>query len=229
MPLSCIFKTGNNKYKEKAMSFIREEYKKEWKFFKTEMKYIFFIMLLLMIVLIVGSHFAVTELFKAKPEALNMIYEMMSSLMEGVDLGEETALVSSVKLFFNNARACLLAILFGVIPFIFFSLYSFLLNGFLVGAVTAFSGTATQLGVGFMLAALLPHGVFEFPAIVYSCALGVYICKETNKIIFKKSSKRISEIVLETLRSYVLVILPLLVAAAFVEAYITMIVAMKFV
>ena len=211
------------------MKYIIEEYKKEWLFFKKEMKVIFLIMLVGLILLMVGSHFLLSALIKSQPGLINSIAATIQEALSGVDLANDSPFTSVIKLFFNNARVCLISISLGIVPFLFLPIFTYFINGAIVGAVTAFSSAVANFGLSFFIASLLPHGIFEFPAIVYACALGIYLCKENTKIVLKKSDKRFINVAIDTLRSYVIVILPLLVFAAIIEGTITINIAMKFI
>ena len=79
------------------------------------------------------------------------------------------------------------------------------------------------------LAALLPHGVVELPALLLSLAVGLYICGQLSRRCRKDQSAR-SLWSCMTLASQMLlwVLVPLLLIASFVEAYVTPAVAALF-
>lgn len=211
------------------MNYLKKEYKKEWQFFKKEMKILFPVLLVSIVLLTILSHYIFAEVYKSDANAINSVSKVIQGSMSGIDLSKDTHMVSILKLFFNNARASLIAISLGVVPFLFLPFISFFANGILVGMVTSLAFQTGGFSLSFFLASLLPHGIFEIPAIIYACALGIYLCKETTKILLKRSDKRLSNVIADTLRGYVLVILPLLIVAAIIEATITMQIAMRFV
>jgi stage II sporulation protein M len=111
-------------------------------------------------------------------------------------------------IFLNNAKAALLSILLGVF-FGIFPVAVLIVNGYLVG----FTGriASEEFGLSIMLR-LIPHGIFELPAILISVGLGLkmgmVLLKERKE--FKKEFKK-------AIKFYLLVILPLLLIASIVE------------
>lgn len=71
-------------------------------------------------------------------------------------------------------------------------------------------------------AGILPHGIFELPALIIASACGVCLCRNMCRLV-TSSPKRASmvELLSDLLRVLLLLILPLTVAAAFIEAYVT--------
>lgn len=73
-------------------------------------------------------------------------------------------------IFFNNSLSCFFAIFYSSL-FGFFSIFSSILNGFLIGFVSNMVISST--GNFFSLWQLLPHGIFEIPAVLISMGLGI--------------------------------------------------------
>lgn len=111
-------------------------------------------------------------------------------------------------IFFNNLNVSFLIILsgifFGIIP-----LFMLLSNGFIVGFVAQKVVSAEGL---LTLWKLLPHGIFEIPAVLISAGLGIKIGFE---ILSKKGSFR--DNVRKSFLSFVLIVIPLLIIAAIIE------------
>ncbi len=74
-------------------------------------------------------------------------------------------------IFSNNITSSLMALFFGVF-FGFFPIFNALFNGALLGYVYSQASLVAGYGV---IWRLLPHGVFELPAIFISLGLGVYV------------------------------------------------------
>lgn len=92
-----------------------------------------------------------------------------------------------------------------------------------VGVIVSF-GTIMGFQIGkIMLVSFVPHAVIEVIPICYSVAVGMYVNKNVVRKFFvrHKPSASISIVSLHALRSYLFVIVPLFLFAAFVEAYIT--------
>jgi stage II sporulation protein M len=119
-------------------------------------------------------------------------------------------------IFFNNSIKSLMVIvlgpLFGIVP-LFFTI----MNGGILGL--AMNRVIESKGLAFALAAILPHGIFEIPAILASSAIGFRLAWEILKKIF--SSGNILRELRRGLRFFLFRIAPLLLVAAFVEAFIT--------
>ena len=90
-------------------------------------------------------------------------------------------------------------------------------------------GDFAGLPLSLYLAALLPHGIFELAALVLAAACGVYLCRNIGRLV-TNSPKKIPavELLTDLLRVLVMVIAPLTAAAAFIESYITPVIASFF-
>jgi stage II sporulation protein M len=116
----------------------------------------------------------------------------------------------------NNSFKGLLFMLGGVLaglPSLFFIVF----NGFFIGWLSYIVGS--ERGLIFVLAALLPHGIIETPAIILSMTMGVSIGYEfINRIRGGGNLRR--EISL-AIGLYIRRIIPLLVLAAVIEVTVT--------
>ena len=72
------------------------------------------------------------------------------------------------------------------------------------------------------VAGILPHGIFELPALVLSIACGVYLCRNMCRLV-TSSPRRVPMVALlgDLLRVLVVLVAPMTVAAAFIECYVT--------
>src|SRR3989344_2332310 len=97
--------------------------------------------------------------------------------------------------------------IFGILP-----LLSIIANGYLVGFV---SSMAVQEAGFNSLWRLFPHGIFELPAVFISFGLGI----KFGTFIFKKNKKdAFKEYLINCLRVFIFVIIPLLIIAAIIES-----------
>ena len=134
---------------------------------------------------------------------------------------DETGRMSVFGLLMNNWRAMLLSALYGLIPFAFLPLMSLVSNGALIGVLAGIY-QANGMSLTALLAGLVPHGVFELPAIVLSIACGVRLCWNMCLLVTGSPKKvPFPELAEELLRVLVLVVAPMTVAAAFIECYVT--------
>ena len=101
-------------------------------------------------------------------------------------------------------------------------------NGFLIGLMAAYY-QISGLPLSLYRAALLPHGIFELAALVLAAACGVYLCRNIGRLV-TNSPKQIPavELLTDLLRVLGMVIAPLTAAAAFLESYITPVIASFF-
>lgn len=92
-------------------------------------------------------------------------------------------------------------------------------NGFIFGFVSKLTLTK-NLGILIFIEGVLPHSIFEFPAFLISAAMGI----RTGIIIFGTRKDRMKNLIShlkELAIIYLLVIIPLLVIAAFIEAFVS--------
>lgn len=152
--------------------------------------------------------------------AMAAIQNFMDHIAESGVIDEEGQM-SVFALLMNNWRAMLVSAAYGFLPFLFLPLISLLTNGVLLGMLAAlFMAQGTSLLA--YLAGILPHGIFEIPALVFSIACGVYLCRNMCRMVTNHPGKAPLLAVLEDLlRVMVMIVAPLTVAAAFVECYVT--------
>jgi stage II sporulation protein M len=121
-------------------------------------------------------------------------------------------------IFFNNAVKTLLAIVlgivFGIVPMIFL-----LANGIALGV--AWSVSAATRGPWISLLSVLPHGILELPAIFLGTSIGLSLGHGGVRRMTGKSKIHSGGDMVHGLRYFFTVIIPLLLAAALVEAFIT--------
>ena len=72
------------------------------------------------------------------------------------------------------------------------------------------------------LAGILPHGIFELPALLLAGAMGVRLCLEMIRWVLRKPcTHTFPELLMETARFFLLIVTPLLVLAGLAEGYLT--------
>lgn len=150
--------------------------------------------------------------------------QTMNSFMEQV---EQSGVVTSegemsvFALLMNNWRAMLISAAYGFIPFLFLPVVSLVSNGVLLGMLAALFVSQGASLLAF-LAGILPHGIFEIPALVFSIACGIHLCRNMCWLVTSRPDRTPLPAVLEDLlRVLVMVVAPLTVASAFVECYVT--------
>jgi len=128
-------------------------------------------------------------------------------------------------IFLNNAIKSVLIIFagafFGVLP-----LFFLVINGMVIGYLAELQ---TQTGqFGYFLKGILPHGIFEIPAIVLACAYGLKFGAIVSKGLFGLLSNRSRQAFAADLQRFRKISLPLiglligtLLVAAIVESVVT--------
>ncbi len=152
--------------------------------------------------------------------AIQPVLEQFADLAEK-SKEQDSALYTGMLIFFNNATACAMMVLFGcflALP----AMFSLLMNGMVIGVL--FSQIAAQ-GVAstweLIVFGLLPHGIFELPAVMISAALGIKLGIVLIKPLKEKTRlESFGFVWLEVVKSAG-VILALLVIAALVEGAVT--------
>ena len=102
--------------------------------------------------------------------------------------------------------------IFGLFP-----VFTLLFNGYLIGGIL--SEVSASYGLTYTLMGIVPHGIFEIPAFIYSTVLGLKLARLAVKTSFK--GEVLSETYINYLWRIVKIIMPLLFIAALIEAYVT--------
>lgn len=198
------------------MKFIKENYKKAFLYLKNNLyKIIIICSILFILCMIFGIIFG----YKYS----DITEQILKGFIEGKsDIISDTGNINALLLIKNNIVACCVSIILGFFPFIFLTILTLSLNGFLVGVTLGFGQTIYNMSIiKIFVFGILPHGIFEIPSLVISMAMGLYLCLNITKKIIGKSCEKIFIILIEYIRIFICVILPLLIIAGFVESYIT--------
>ncbi len=124
----------------------------------------------------------------------------------------------AVAIFLNNSvktlAAILLGLAIGIVPALFL-----VVNGVVLGVV--FFLSSHSRGVWPSLLAILPHGILELAAVFLGTAIGLMLGDHVLKRILKKSEAKIKTELGRALRFFAIVIVPMLLIAALIEAFVT--------
>ena len=179
-----------------------EQYSKSWAYIKSSRNYIFTAIILFFVFAILGYFIRVPE------ELSNLILQYIQELLVKTEGLGAWGLISFV--FFNNVQSGLFSFIFGAL-FGIFPVIIAIFNGFILGFV---SNMAVQKGGISVLLDLLPHGVFELPAIFISLGMGLRF----GSFLFRKNPAENFRIYFwEGLRVFIFVVIPLLIVAAIIE------------
>jgi len=191
------------KLREKTKrNFFTENYTKSWVYLKESMNFIYIIIGIFLFFSLVGFFIPVPELMQEK--ILDFIKELLNKTegMSQIDL---------IKfIFLNNLQSSFSGMIFGFLLGIF-PVMAAIANGYLLGFVALIS---VDNGGWLILFKLLPHGIFELPAIFISLGLGLKL----GTCIFRKEIlKNFNEYFINSLRIFLLIVIPLLLIAGIVE------------
>lgn len=130
------------------------------------------------------------------------------------ELTEKTAGMSMLQIILfilkNNLMSSFVSMLAGIFLGIFPVITTFI-NGYVLGFI---SNKTVALQGHAILLRLLPHGIFEIPAIIISLGLGI---KLGMFIFYKEKRKYIVENLENCLRVFVFIVLPALILASIIE------------
>ncbi len=151
------------------------------------------------------------------PDVSNTVMTWFDNALSDSGIVQEDGSFSALALFGNNLRAMVFSVLYGFIPFLYLPALSLGVNAMLIGVLTSL-----MQGRWLLLAAgLIPHGVFEIPALFLSLAAGLCLCKNINTYIRRNEKGVMRPLLLNILRVMLLLLVPLLALAAVMEAYVT--------
>jgi len=138
-----------------------------------------------------------------REEIIAMLKELVLSI-EGLGMFELAWFI-----FLNNLAAGFMAFVLGIGLGVF-PLVTCVVNGYLLGLVAR---EAVMVEGIWTLWRILPHGVFELPAVLFSIGMGLKL----GGSIFSFKKGEVERSFVEGLRVFVFVIFPLLIVAAIVE------------
>lgn len=173
-----------------------------WNYLKESRIYFLIIFCLFIVFILIGF-------FLPAPQFIDDLIQKF--LKELVD---RTAGMNFYQLFIfileNNITTAFFGFIFGFVLGLVPLLLT-IFNGYVLGYVARM--TADILGY-VQLFRLLPHGIFEIPALIISLALGLKI---TRFIFYKKSGRQLKYDLENSLRVFLFVVIPLLLIAGLIE------------
>jgi len=182
--------------------YMLSNFKSALKSVKELKNYFFFILILFFLVGIFGFFFP--GFFEKQ------ILELIADLIEKTEGMSSFELISFIVS--NNVQSSFfglfLGVFFGIAPIIVTVVNGYVL-GFVANKTVAIEGFA-------ILWRLLPHGIFELPAIILSLAVGLKL----GMFLFISKNKSLKELwkwIKDAIRVFVFIILPLLAIAGIIE------------
>lgn len=139
------------------------------------------------------------------------------------ELADEGHLELTATFFITNNTPPFLAAILGALTLGFLTVVIMVFNGVLVGNIVAVAGT--EMGFGVVLALLAPHGIFELPALFIAAGVGFRFLHRAGQRIAGTRAALFTRSYLQRTAALVVLAWLILVLAAFVEAYVTFLVA----
>ncbi|HHW35693.1 MAG TPA: stage II sporulation protein M [Bacillales bacterium] len=206
---------------------MKEIYLKEFEVYKKSYQKSFwwtFIISIIILIVCFTLSFSMADFFIKQTEDIAESIANNMAKMSGKEINELSDIQTFLLIFWNNLKVVTITILLGIIPFYrlssFFTIFQFSVVGVVFGGLFAMGHNV----INAFTFSFLPHAIFELTALVYSVAIGNFINKNILAKVFfrkKKDSEPIGNLLKPSLRSYLFVVIPLLLIASFIEAFIT--------
>lgn len=178
-------------------------YRRSWGFLKEIKVYFLIVSIIFVVFALIGFIFPIFF--------VDLIAEFVKRIAE-----QTSGLGFSSMLFFilsNNISTAFFGMIFGVLLGIF-PVFNAVLNGYVLGFVM--NKTAEVAGTSILLR-LLPHGIFELPALIISLGLGLRL----GMFILAKNKKKDFLYALENcFRVFLFIVVPLLLVAGVIETWL---------
>lgn len=178
---------------------MKKQFKQSLKYVYDSRSYIYIIIAIFFISFIFG-YFNTSK--------LGMLDEIIKKILENVK--DMSGIGLTGYIFWNNLQSAFIGFIFGVVLGIF-SIFNAFVNGLLIGYVV--SKAVASAGI-LQTLKLMPHGIFELPAIFIALGMGLRM----GMFIFAKDKiKALNEAFINGLKVFVFIIIPLLIIAAVIE------------
>jgi len=156
---------------------------------------------------------------RANPEKLQKIE---ASIHQMPDMTNLQGSINAPFLFMNNTRAVAAIFLMGLFSFGVLGILLYMLNIGLIGGLYALIELLGLNPLPMFLAGVVPHGIFELPALMIGSAVVLYM---GAVIVTPQTGKSMGEVMIELLADWMKiflgVVMPLLAVAAIIESYVT--------
>lgn len=178
------------------------QFRKSLEYIKESKKFIYLIIGIFFFFVLFGY-------FVPAPQAVHdKIMDFIKQVLEETKDMQQQELIKFI--ISNNIKSTFSGIFLGII-FGIFPIASAVANGYLLGFVSLIS---VNSGGILTLWKILPHGIFELPAVFISLGLGL----KFGTFLFKKRKlKTFKNYLVNSLRTFLLVVVPLLIIAGIIE------------
>lgn len=154
------------------------------------------------------------------PTQADGIVEQSAQMMQQSGMSDDGGNILFFPLLLNNLVAMITSVSYGLIPFIRLPALTLGVNGASLGLLAGYY-VHHDISLLEYLVGILPHGIFEIPALILSAALGLHLCKAVTAALREKKKGAVSTAVTQCGQILVYWILPLTILAAVIETYVT--------
>lgn len=201
--------TKIKKIKGKKQNFFKKNFKEGLNYIKESKNFIYAISFIFFLSILIGYFLPVPDFVE---QTILKFIEDLIKTTEGMSWFD---LINFI--FFNNLKSSFFGMALGFF-FGIFSIVTALANGYLLGFVASRVVSAEGITV---LWKLLPHGIFELPAVLIAVGLGLRL----GTFIFKKKKlKSLEELTKKSIKAFIFIVIPLLAIAAVIEATLMLLV-----
>ena len=205
-----VSKKSNLQRNRRVKNFsIKDEYKEAFRYIKESDNYIAIIIGIFSFLFMLGFIFPYIAPKEALDPILAIVQDWVKDILEkteGLDFFGMWAFI-----FQNNLSVAFISLfsgfIFAILPIVL--LFS---NALFVGIISGLVANISGISVFWKI---LPHGIFELPAIFISIALGI---RFGTFIFFKNPLKKFKYYFINSIRVFIFIIIPLLLIASFIEA-----------
>jgi len=149
---------------------------------------------------------------------IDLISEDIAAIEELASILVPFSALTVLLIFLKNASTLLLSFIFSPV-FCLVPILTLTFNGGVLAFVSVM--VAEEKSIGYVLAGLLPHGIFEIPALILGEAAALSFGTIVILALFKKEMRNILPLCLKNNLKYLIIALALLLPAAIIETYIT--------
>ena len=148
--------------------------------------------------------------------------DLSSLLSSGIGVPIANVEISFPMIWGHNLQAIVVILLLGLFSFGVLGVFIYLLNMGIIGAVLALIWALGGSPLKISVYGILPHGIFEIPALILASAAILYI---GIMLVTPRPQRTLGEILIEAIADWTKIglglVLPLLTIAAIIETWVT--------
>lgn len=156
------------------------------------------------------------------PNFIEAFSESRHEKLEEIGVRNSTGFALMIAILKNNIIATLVILLVGFVPYLSIPYIYTSINGIVIGFLLNNQLVKDISLLKVVSFGLVPHGVTELTALFLSASIGLYICRSLSRKLMRcNDTQKYSEVLRNSIRTYLIVVLPLLLISSFIEAFIS--------